>query len=345
MKKTAPRASRLLTLLLLAALLAACGEDPVLPPARALAAPAEQIDQLYGVLPGYHEVVSERGLVLPETEDRRAIELSVFYPAAGKRYPLLIFAHGNWSSKDDYDRVLEHWVSHGYAVVAPNFLDCCSMASGIFNALRYGQYAMISTRIDAINAVLDAMPEIEALSSGFSGKGDLSRLGMTGHSFGAFTAQQYGGAAAYDEDQGAYVDAFDARVKAIVGLSPPGPMFDTITASSWDNLRLPNLHTTGTWDVQKGFWDSYEYHLMAFNEGAKGEQTSLVVEGADHYFGNLICRLEREAEPQRDALKLVNGISVAFLDAHLKKSAEARQYLASDTINEVTDRFAILARR
>ena len=58
--------------------------------------------------------------MLPETETRRGVEFNVYYPAAGKGYPLLVFAHGNWSTKDSYDRVIEHWVSHGYAVIAPD---------------------------------------------------------------------------------------------------------------------------------------------------------------------------------------------------------------------------------
>ena len=336
---------RILLALIATLSLAACGEDPILPPAKALSTPAEQINTLYGMLPGEHEVLSERDLTLPETDTRRPIEFNLYYPAKGSGYPLLIFAHGNWSNRSSYDRVIEHWVSHGYAVIAPDFLDCCSMASGIINSLIYGQYGMISTRIDDINSVLDALPEIEALSRGFSGKGDMQRLGMTGHSFGAFTAQQYAGAAAFDPDQDAYIDAFDVRVKAVVGISPPGPMFDNITERSWDNLRMPNLHTTGTWDVQKGFWPEYQAHLMAFENANPGSQYALVVDGADHYLGNLICRLEREAAPQDDALKMVNSTSTAFLDAYLKNKPEARAFLEGNSLAEVSGQFARLKRR
>ena len=122
-------------------------------------------------------------------------------------------------------------------------------------------------------------------------------------------------------------------------------MFDNITAQSWDNLRLPNLHTTGTWDVQKGFWPEYKYHLMAFENANAGDQFAMVVDGADHYLGNLICRLEREETPQHDALKLVNSVSVAFLDAYLKNSAEARAYLAGNAMASTTGQFATLDRR
>ncbi len=49
-----------------------------------------------------------------------------------------------------------------------------------------------------------------------------------------------------------------------------------------------------------------------------GQNYSLVVDGADHYLGNLICRPEREEQPQHKALRVINTASVAFLDWQLK---------------------------
>lgn len=334
-----------LALILACTLICACGEEPVLPPAQPLRASPEAIEGLYGVRPGPHTVVSERGLVLPAREGRRAINLNLYYPEAKAAYPLLLFSHGNWSSRDSYDRVIEHWVSHGYAVIAPDHLDCCSMAGGILAAIRHGQYGMIEARVEDLGAVLDALGEVEALSEGLAGRYDPNRLAMTGHSFGAFSAQQFGGAAAFDPDRGAYFDAFDPRVKAILALSPPGPMFDNITEYSWDELRLPNLATTGTWDVQKGFWPIYRLHLTSFERARPGDNFALVVQGADHYLGNLICRLERDAAPQEDALAMVNSVSVAFLDTFLKGSAAGRRYLDGETLATTTSNFAVLERR
>ncbi|QFU76496.1 hypothetical protein EY643_12970 [Halioglobus maricola] len=331
--------------LFLTTLLAACGEDPVLPPAKPLSAPAAAIDALYGAQPGEHEVRIARDLVLPETALRRELTFNLVYPAHGGDYPLLVFSHGNFSSKDSYDRVIEHLVSHGYAVIAPNHLDCCSMVGGIVASLRLGQYGQIEARQQDVIALLDALTEIDSLAPAFAGKYDIDKLAMAGHSFGAFSAQQFGGAAAYNPDQEAYIDAFDARVKAIFALSPPGPMFDTITADSWTQLRLPTLVTTGTWDVQKGFWTDYRMHLMSHDRSPAGDKYALVIDGADHYLGNLICRPEREAEPQHDALRMVNAMGVAFLDAYLKNLPLAWAALQKDRMAEVSDGFARLDRR
>ncbi len=326
-------------------LLLACGEEPELPPAAPLSAPESAVRALYAIAPGPLQVKVQRELLLPAAGDRREMRLNIYYPGEGLAYPLLLFSHGNWSGRNSYDRVIEHWVSHGYAVIAPDHLDCCSMAQGIFNSLRYGQFGLIAARVTDLENLLQSLPEIEALAPAFAGKADASRVAMTGHSFGAFSAQQFAGAAAFDSDRGEYVDAFTARVAAVVALSPPGPMFDTITADSWNTLRAPTLVTTGTWDVQKGFWPEYRMHLMSHERAQPGAQYALVVDGADHYLGNLICRLEREATPQYDALAMINSVTTAFLDAQLKHSETARAYLESDRVVDTTAGFAWLERR
>jgi predicted dienelactone hydrolase len=338
--------SLLLTLLLPALLiLSSCGDDPVLAPAKPLNASPAALAQLYGIKPGPFEVSKIDGVSLPETETRRAITMNLYFPDQGEGFPLLLFSHGNWSNRNSYDQVINHWVSQGYVVIAPDHLDCCSMVSGILNSVRYGQYGLINERVKDFKVIMQALPEIAALAPRFDGKSDPSRIALTGHSFGAFTAQQFGGAAAFEPDSETYIDAFDERIKAIVALSPPGPMFDTITDESWLQLRSPTLVTTGTWDVQPAFWPDWRMHLMSHQQAHEGQQYALVVDGADHYLGNLICRLEREETPQGDALTMVNSVSTAFLDSYLKNKADAQAYLQSDTLTEQSGGFATLSRR
>lgn len=195
--------SRCMSLCLLLCL-GACGEDPELPPAQALTTDPQLLQQLYGAQTGPLGVVSARGLQLDERDGERALEFNLYYPDTGTGYPLLLFSHGNWSNKDSYDAVIEHWVSHGYAVIAPDHLDCCGAVSGILNSLRYGQLGLIEGRVHDMQRLLARLPEIEKLQPAFAGKSDPARLGLAGHSFGAFTAQQFGGAAALDPDTEKY---------------------------------------------------------------------------------------------------------------------------------------------
>lgn len=339
------RKYRWLASMLLTLMLSACGDDPVLPAAAPLTVDEATIQQLYAALPGPHRVASAHDLILPAAGALAALPINLYYPAEGEGFPLLLFSHGNWSDKDSYDRIIHHWVSHGYAVIAPNHRDCCGAVRGIFNSLRYGELGLIEARIDELTRLLNELASIEQLHPDFAGKADPSRLALTGHSFGAFSAQQFGGATALNPDTQQHLSHLDPAVDAIVALSPPGPMFDAITADSWLALATPMLVTTGTWDIQPSFWPDWRMHLMSWETAIPGDKYALVTEGADHYLGNLICRLQREAQPQDDALRIMQIATTAFLDAYLKQDRAAREFISSNQLTQKTGGFSRLSSR
>ncbi len=325
--------------------ISACSSEVELPPAQPLDADPAAIASLHGAKPGPHTVQRQRDITLTGSGEERELSANIYYPENGESYPLVLFSHGNWSDKDSYDRVIEHWVSHGYVVIATDHLDCCGAVNGIFNSLRYGQFGLIEGRVQDLRRLLQAIPELEQRFPGFGGKADRQRLAVTGHSFGAFSAQQLGGAGAFNPDDDQYHYFTMPEVRAVVALSPPGPMFDTITEQSWQQLAAPTLVSTGTWDVQPSFWPDWRMHLMSYETALPDDKFALVIEGADHYLGNLICRTHREAEPQEDALQMVHIATTAFLDAYLKDSPGARALISGNTIAETTSNFASLRRR
>lgn len=323
----------------------ACSREVELPPVQPLQADRAALQALPGALPGPHKVASKMGLVLPTGDSQRELDVNIYYPANGTQFPLILFSHGNWSDKDSYNRLLEHWASHGYTVVATNHLDCCGAPRGIFNSLRYGKVGLVQERVRDLSSLLAAIPALEQIHPDFAGKSDTDRLALAGHSFGAFSAQQFGGARVYDPDQETYLPAPQLPVKAVVALSPPGPMFGTITADSWLGLATPTLVTTGTWDIQPGFFDDWRLHLMSWETALPGDKYALVTEGADHFLGNLICRLKRESPPQEDALQVIKIASTSFLDAFVKKRREAREFIDSNRLDTVTEGFSHLSQR
>ena len=331
-------------LLIIVAALVACADDVVLPDAKPLQATEQQLAQLYKAEIGPHAVLRKTDIVLEVGEDKQ-MELSVTYPDAEGQFPLLLFSHGNWSDKDKYNAVIDHWVSHGYIVVAPNHLDCCSAVHGIINSIRYGQFGLIDERMNDFNYLLDNLDAVENTVQGLAGKIDRSRIAATGHSFGAFTAQQFGGAGTFNPDTEEYVFYRDESIKAVVAISPPGPMFDVINENSWKEFDRPMLLTTGTWDSNAQFWPDWRLHKMSFDTAKEGDNYALITQGADHYLGNLICRPEREQAPQHDALKMLNATSMAFLDAYVKDSATALAFIKGEQLATLTSGFSIIERR
>jgi len=340
MRALIPLIWRGLWLLTLAVSLGACAKPVDLEAAEPLADAARSVlEQMPGYGPGPYETVLLESLVL-KRDEAEDMSLRVWYPRRDEPSPVVIFSHGNWSDKDRYDAVLKHWASYGFAVIATTHLDGVNMARGIFNALRYGNDGLITARVDDVRYLIDHLPEIQALLPTVL---DPERLAVTGHSFGAFTAQQFAGARAIVEDGDIGTD--DSRVDAVVALSPPGPMFDEITAQSWTTMRGPVFMSTGTHDVNAQFFPDWRLHKMSFDTAVAGDQYALVVAGADHYLGNLICRPEREEAPQTDALNIVNALSTVFLLAHLTDDKSMAEWLQVVDVANLSNGFAILAKK
>jgi predicted dienelactone hydrolase len=335
---------RFFVLCIAAILLTACSTDSAEKPSvKPLQTSQAELQKIYGFTKGELAVVSMSSAIMNEDGDE--VPLKIWFPEAKGSYPLLVFSHGNWSDQTKYDNVITHWVSHGYVVAAPYHLDGGGMARGIFNSVRYGQLGLIENRAKTLSQVIDSLPALELSVENLAGKINYNIIGATGHSFGGYSAQMLAGASAFDPDQNKHLFFIDERITAVVAISPPGKMFDVIVGDSWQQVSKPMLVATGTWDSNPQFWPDWRDHLLSYDTAVSGNNYSLVVQGADHYLGNLICRPEREEAPQTDALNMVNAVSVTFLDAKLKNNLLAIAALEVNQLASVTNNFAVIETR
>ena len=333
---------RLVLTLILCFALAACGKAEA--PLPVIKPEVEQgiLDSIYGVQAG-PSPVQERSLSLTLPDERR-LPVRALYGSCSQTCPVLLFSHGFGSDNTEYDRLLEHWAGYDAVVLAPDHADSGGRLRAIFSSIRYGQYGLIQKRIEDLDHVLDRLDDI---AETIDRRIDARRIIAAGHSFGAFSAQQLVGAGAYDPDSGRYDYPADPRVMAAVALSPPGPMFDHITEQSWTQVARPMLVTTGTRDRDDRFWPDWRLHKMSFETSLPGDKYALVVQGADHYLGNLICRTGREAEPQRHALMMVRAATTAFIAVQFAGSGSAaperaRAVLSPGYLRGITKEFAVM---
>lgn len=301
------------------------------------------MENLYGATKGPYQVISHHDIKIEDVT--REVELSVYYPDTETATPLILFSHGNFSDRQQYDRLINHWVSHGYSVIAPDHLDSGGMVNGIIAMTIHGQFGVLKERPQDIIFALDNLNLIEQQIPGFINRLNLKNIIAAGHSFGAFVAQMFGGAKVINPDTNEIYYHKDDRIKAIVAISPPGPMFDMITERSWDELSKPQIVTTGTWDVEPRFFPEWQLHAMSYHKATKNDNYLLVTKGADHYLGNLICRLDREEEPQWDALNMVLSSTTAFMDAYIKTNSGAKQHINSGSLQDLTKNFSTLTTR
>ncbi len=134
-------------------------------------------------------------IVLHDVARRKDIPLKIYYPVGAGPFPVIVFSHGAWASKDSYFALGQYWASHGYVSIHPSHADS-RKDSGFRGTLR----ATISDpqawedRPKDISFVLDSLSEVERKAPALRGKLDRTRIGVGGHSFGAYTAEAVAGA-------------------------------------------------------------------------------------------------------------------------------------------------------
>ena len=283
-----------------------------------------------------------------EAAHAKTIDVRVAYPeSAVGSHPLIVFSHGNGLSNDRYDALFKGWVRGGYVVAAPRHLDTGSREQIDALTARVGRDWVTNSRALDVSAVITQMPSIASDLPDFEGRVDATKVIAAGHSFGAYTAQLLGGA--LYEVTGDSIHPLpstlrDSRVAAVVALSSPGVIPGFLTQIAWQNFSTPQLVITGTRDTFDFLWPDYSAHFVAFDVAQAGHNHLLVVDGMDHYMGNLIGRLDRADAPQMLALATVDGFTREFMQHYLENgpvqgSVEAMQRLAAGQAHTNVARF------
>lgn len=132
-------------------------------------------------------------------------------PAELDALPLVVFSHGHAGYRFASTFLTTHLASHGFVVVAPDHVDDTMIEVLATPRDQQGAKSLQSAidRPQDVGAVIDAALDPAApLGAAIAGRVDPSRIGVTGHSFGGFTAL--------------VSSALDARIAACVPHAPPG---------------------------------------------------------------------------------------------------------------------------
>ncbi len=296
--------------------------------------------------------------VVRDAERGKDVVFTVEYPTRPGLYPLIIFSHGFGARRESYVGVSAHWASQGYVVIKPAHSDAGRLQTSNAQQAWLDQNATDwRNRVRDITAIIDGFDRIEESYPELKGKIDRTKIGVGGHSYGAFTAMLLGGARTFP---GATSYA-DPRVKAVVAMSPQGPNERLgLTTESWANVRVPTLYMTGTLDGGVSETETPEWRRQAFELAPAGDKWLVVMEGARHssFTGGRIeptvegswadenapvgpervplgtPRAPRGASREsiagmriRGTFANVKAISLAFWDTYLKNDAEGRTAL------------------
>jgi predicted dienelactone hydrolase len=302
--------------------------------------------------------------VIPEgtvrdTERAKDLVFTVEYPTRPGSYPVIFFSHGFGATRQMYVGLSSHWASQGYVVIKPAHADAGRLqTSGVNTAWENQTPTDWRNRVRDITALIDALDRIEESYPELKGKIDRDKIGVGGHSYGAFTAMLLAGARTFAAGSTTGASYADPRVKAAVVMSPQGPSETFgLTPESWKGIRVPVLYMTGTLDKGLSDNETPEWRRQAFDLSPDGDKWLAVLAGASHgsFAGQmdpLMQGRQRPEEPMlgdprrrdpmdrrqatgegsagmriRNTFVQVKALSLAFFDAYLRSDAEGRTTL------------------
>lgn len=192
---------------------------------------------------------------------KREVPVRIYAPDASVPgpWPVIIFSHGLGGTREGYLYLGAYWASHGYFCVHPEHAgsnEAIYMNGDPWNttvtALKDPQNWVSRTK--DVSFVIDRLEAENRPDGRLPGKLDLKRIGVGGHSFGAFTAlavagERFGGGPLAGPGPGANeaVHLADKRVKAAIAISER-PSTSADPAKDFAEIRIPMLHMTGTDD-------------------------------------------------------------------------------------------------
>lgn len=281
------------------------------------------------------------------TRAGRRVPIKVHVPTLGGPYPVVVLSHGAGGHWDANFAQARHLASHGYAVLALEHVG--SNTAVLKRSLRWMANLEAMTR-DAdevlgrpkdVSFAIDRAEQWNRAHERLRGRLDPTRVGVLGHSFGAYTTLVVAGmrpaldwlVPTVPPGRGLGPDLRDRRVACGVALSPQGPGEPFFTEASYASLAVPLLGVSGSRDEQQKA--TPENRRRAFALWPAGDKHLIWLANADHTAFSDSTGSSHGMLPSRsrsDVQPVVRAATLAFFDACLKGDAHARSQLTSDAL-------------
>lgn len=260
-------------------------------------------------------------MTLKDSVRSKDLQIRVSYPATGGPYPLIVYSHGLGGSKEAYRPLVDEWVRHGYVVVQPTHADAFqNMSEEDRRKLLTKSGKPIGDASQRPKDIVLCLDSIKTIQEKVPGKINAEKIGMGGHSYGAWTTMSIGGMKAIVGRR--EFDSSDPRPKCLLLLSPQGtgPAYPP---ESFKTLSRPTMTVSGTEDTDP-FTASREpiWRTEPYKYQPKGDKWLVWIDSATHGLGGISGRVG----PDQDAKMLasVHLSTLAFWDTYLKGSGNMK---------------------
>lgn len=310
--------------------------------APAMAAPAGPDDTAVSAIadysqPGPFKVVAIEGEWTDARRDR-AVPYLIRYPeGVSGPVPVVIFSHGLGGSRRGAVYYADHLVSHGYVVVmvqhpGSDVSIWQSIRPDLNNVDRAALARVTADPLVTLNRFLDipfALDQLTAMNAAdgpLKGRMDLTRIGMSGHSFGAVTTQAMAGQVF---PNGRSLP--EPRFAAFLAMSPSAAR-DGDNAAAFGGITRPFLSLTGTEDSFTVRSDEPAADVVAGRQQpfahVSGPDMLVLLTGGDHMVFS--GRQEVGGAPRPNDARhrqIILATALAWWDAWLKDDPKALAWL------------------
>ncbi len=263
----------------------------------------------------------------------RPVPVKIYYPKTCEQSsPVIIFSHGLGGSRDGYEYLGQQWAGYGYVSVHVEHVgsnrDILTQAGARpMEAMKKAATDIdnILNRPKDVSFAIDQLQKLnEDAASPLKGRLDLQRIGVAGHSFGAYTALASGGRKLIGP-KGGVLDLSDPRIRACIAMSAPSRGKDR-DCPSYEQFRIPCLHMTGTADTSPIGDTSAQDRRVPFDCISHGEEYLMIFEGGDHmvFSGRRVRGPQEKDDVFHDLIRMT---TTAFWDAYLKDDPQAKHWL------------------
>ncbi len=284
-------------------------------------------------------VLLKRGEFIDIARGGRVVPYKIYYPTDHgiDKIPVILWSHGFGGNRDGASFLSRFFAEQGYIIV---HITHAGTDSSLWegkggHAWDILQKARIS-RDDTLNRMYDVPFVLDQLviwakdNPEIGEYMDMSRICMSGHSFGAMTTQVMSGMK-FPDHNNVLMDLRDKRITCGI-LYSPVPIDHLSNADPKDlygSIDIPLFHMTGTDDASPLDGYGYEHRLVIYEHSNHPEKYLQVLDDGDHMVyngtrGKLAQNPKREEHEEK--IKLA---AFAFLESYLKGSGGAKEWLRS----------------
>jgi len=270
-------------------------------------------------------------LTVKDEARQREIPLLVYMPPMTSPAPVVLFSHGLGGTRSGCAYLGEHWSARGYVAV---FLQHPGSDDSVWNGVpllrrvaAMQQAASLQNallRVRDVPAVLDQLEKWnQQVDHLLRGRLDMTRIGMSGHSFGAVTTQAVSGQSADFLGQ----TFTDKRIRAAISFSPSMPRLGD-PARAFGSVNIPWMLMTGTKDTAPIGGQTVESRLAVYPQlPSTIDKYELVLYNAEHS-AFTDRALPGDTQPRNpNHHRTILALSTAFWDAYLHEDPAARAWL------------------